>query len=110
PGGFAAEACVKGPGAASSRINGCASSRATLSLAPSADAATFAADLGDGTLMDFDVLITGGDVVDGTGAARRKADVGINGARIAAVGKLEGSKAGTVVDASGLVVSPGFID
>ncbi|MEZ5421388.1 MAG: D-aminoacylase [Vicinamibacterales bacterium] len=58
----------------------------------------------------FDVLVRGGTVVDGTGAARRRADVGIVGGRIAAVGALDGATAAEVVDAAGLVVAPGFID
>jgi N-acyl-D-amino-acid deacylase len=48
--------------------------------------------------------------VDGTGAPRRRADVGISGAKVAAVGRLDGSNAGRLIDASGLVVAPGFID
>ena len=60
--------------------------------------------------MDFDVLITGGDVVDGTGARSARIDVGISGALIAAVGNLDGSRAGRTIDARGLVVVPGFID
>ena len=60
--------------------------------------------------MEFDVLIAGGDVVDGTGAPRRRADVGITGERIAAVDRLEDASAGRVIDARGLVVAPGFID
>jgi N-acyl-D-amino-acid deacylase len=58
----------------------------------------------------FDVLITGGRVVDGTGAAPRDGDVGIRAGRIAAVGKLSDAKAATVIDARGQVVAPGFID
>jgi N-acyl-D-amino-acid deacylase len=58
----------------------------------------------------FDVLITGGRVVDGTGAPWMLADVGILGDRIAAVGKLADRTAKTRIDASGLVVAPGFID
>ncbi len=58
----------------------------------------------------FDVLITGGRVVDGTGAPWTHADVGIIGDRIAAVGNLSDRPAATRVDASGLVVAPGFID
>ena len=58
----------------------------------------------------FDVLITNGRVVDGTGAPWYRADVGIIGDRIAAIGQLAGRDARTRVDASNLVVSPGFID
>jgi N-acyl-D-amino-acid deacylase len=57
----------------------------------------------------FDLLIKGGRVVDGTGAPARDADVGVSDGRIAAIGALDGD-AGTVIDASGLVVAPGFID
>jgi len=58
----------------------------------------------------FDVLITGGEVVDGTGAASRKADVAIEGDRIAAIGNLAGASARRTIDATGKAVSPGFID
>src|ERR1700704_5014575 len=60
--------------------------------------------------MDFDVLITGGEVVDGSGAPRTRQDVGIAGGRVAAVDRLEGAWAARVIDARGLVVAPGFID
>jgi N-acyl-D-amino-acid deacylase len=59
---------------------------------------------------DFDVLIRGADVVDGTGAARARLDVAIAGDRIAAVDRLDDAQAGRVIDATGLVVAPGFID
>jgi N-acyl-D-amino-acid deacylase len=58
----------------------------------------------------FDVVIRGGTVYDGTGAAGRPADVGIRGDRIAAVGDLARARAKTVVDATGLAVAPGFIN
>ena len=58
----------------------------------------------------FDVLIKNGTVYDGTGGAPFKADVGIRGDRIVAVGDLKGAQARTVVDASGLAVAPGFIN
>ena len=58
----------------------------------------------------FDVLISNGRIVDGTGAPWFRADVGINGDRISAIGELAGRKATTTIDASNLVVSPGFID
>lgn len=58
----------------------------------------------------FDVLIRGGQVLDGTGSPAIRADVGIAGGRIAAVGDLAGRAADRVIDAGGLVVAPGFID
>ena len=58
----------------------------------------------------FDILITGGRVLDGTGNPAFPADVGIRGGRIAAVGRLAGARAARVVDARGRTVTPGFID
>ena len=58
----------------------------------------------------FDILITGGRIVDGTGAPWFAGDVGIVGDRIAAVGHLAGQSAKTTIDATNLVVAPGFID
>jgi N-acyl-D-amino-acid deacylase len=58
----------------------------------------------------FDVIIRGGSVYDGTGSAPRRADVGLRGDQISAVGDLSGAKAGTIVDATGLAVVPGFIN
>ena len=58
----------------------------------------------------FDVIIRGGTVYDGTGSPGRRADVGIRGDRIAAVGDLAGGQASNVVEAAGLAVSPGFIN
>jgi len=58
----------------------------------------------------FDVLITGGRVIDGSGSPWVAADVGIVNGRITRVGRLSGATATTRVDASGLVVAPGFID
>lgn len=58
----------------------------------------------------FDLLITGGQVIDGSGAPARRADVGVFGDRIVEVGDLTGRTAGRVIDATGLVVTPGFID
>ena len=63
--------------------------------------------------MNPDVLITGGRVVDGTGNPWIYADVALVGDRVAAVvapGQIAASAAREVVDASGLVVCPGFID
>jgi N-acyl-D-aspartate/D-glutamate deacylase len=58
----------------------------------------------------FDVVIRGGIVYDGTGSPGRRADVGLRGDRIAAVGDLASLPAGSVIDASGLAVAPGFIN
>ena len=58
----------------------------------------------------FDLLIRHGDLIDGTGSARRKADIGVAGDRIAAVGDLAEASAAVEADASGRVVCPGFID
>ena len=58
----------------------------------------------------FDVLIRGGTVYDGEGGAPQKADVGIVGDKITAVGPSLRGKARTVVDAKGLAVAPGFIN
>jgi N-acyl-D-aspartate/D-glutamate deacylase len=59
---------------------------------------------------DLDLLVRGGQVVDGTGAPPVRADVGIRGDRIVAVGDLAGRTARRSIDAAGLVVAPGFID
>ena len=58
----------------------------------------------------LDVLITGGTVVDGTGADGVKGDVGIAGDRIVLVGDAKGRAAKRTIDASGKIVCPGFID
>src|SRR5260221_1339024 len=58
----------------------------------------------------FDILIRGGLVVDGTGAAARKADVGVLNGKIFAVSNELKEKSAQIIDASGLVVAPGFID
>jgi N-acyl-D-aspartate/D-glutamate deacylase len=58
----------------------------------------------------FDVLITGGEVLDGTGTPATRADVGITGDRVTAVGALAGQAAKRTIDATGRVVAPGFID
>ena len=58
----------------------------------------------------FDLLIRGGQLIDGSGAAARTADVGVRGAEVAAVGDLAGVSAREVVSAEGRIVCPGFID
>ena len=60
--------------------------------------------------MTFDLLIRGGTVVDGTGAPGFVADVGIVGDRIHTVGDLSAAQARDIIDATGLIVAPGFVD
>ena len=57
----------------------------------------------------LDLLLTGGIVVDGSGAPGRRADVGVQNGRIVAIGQIT-DQAATVVDATGKVITPGFID
>ncbi len=60
--------------------------------------------------MAFELLIRNGTVVDGTGAPACQADVGIAAGRIVEVGKRLTGKAQSIIDASNLIVSPGFVD
>ncbi len=63
-------------------------------------------------ISKLDILIRGGNVIDGTGKDAFKADVGIAGDRVVFVGDAakENLQAGIVIDAAGLIVAPGFID
>jgi N-acyl-D-amino-acid deacylase len=63
-----------------------------------------------GAQPPFDLIIADGHVIDGTGSPWYTADVGIRAGRIAAIGKLRNAAAKQRVDATGLVVAPGFID
>jgi N-acyl-D-amino-acid deacylase len=58
----------------------------------------------------FDILITGGRVIDGSGLPWFRADIGVRGDRIAAVGPLSDAPARDRLDAAGHIVAPGFID
>ena len=62
--------------------------------------------------QEYDVVILGGTVVDGTGAARFRADVAVSGGRIALISRdgLDPAQGRTVIHAEGQVVTPGFID
>jgi dihydroorotase/N-acyl-D-amino-acid deacylase len=69
-----------------------------------------AAGLGPARRADYDLVIAGGRVVDGTGAPWFRADLGVVGDRIAAVGDLSGARAQRRIEAKDQVVAPGFID
>ena len=58
----------------------------------------------------FDLLVSGGRVLDGTGNPWIRADIGVRDGRIAALGDLAGATADRVIDATGRYISPGFID
>jgi N-acyl-D-amino-acid deacylase len=62
------------------------------------------------TAETFDVLIRNGRVMDGTGNPWIRADLGIRDGRIAAIGRLDGARARTTIDAADRLVTPGFID
>ena len=68
-----------------------------------------AADVGKSQLFDYDLLIRGGTVFDGSGNPGVIGDVGVRGDRIVAIGDINGRSARTI-EASGLYVTPGFID
>lgn len=59
--------------------------------------------------MAHDVIIRNGTLIDGTGAAGKRADLAIDGERIAAIGKIDGN-APLEIDATGKLVTPGFVD
>ena len=58
---------------------------------------------------DYDLRIVGGTLIDGSGAAGRRADVGVRGGKVVALGELTG-RAEETIDAAGRVVAPGFVD
>ena len=57
-----------------------------------------------------DIILRGGTVIDGSGQPGRRADVAIKGARIVALGDLSNTKAKQIINASGKIICPGFID
>jgi N-acyl-D-aspartate/D-glutamate deacylase len=61
-------------------------------------------------MPQFDTIVKNGTIVDGTRVPRYRADIGIKNGKIAKIGRLNASDATKVVDASGLIVAPGFID
>ena len=64
----------------------------------------------EGQSRELDLLIRNGQLLDGSGAPARTADVAISGDRIVAIGQLAERPARRTIDASGLIVAPGFID
>jgi N-acyl-D-amino-acid deacylase len=58
----------------------------------------------------FDIIIKEGEIIDGTGRARYRADIGIVGDRITAIGELGSEPARTAISAAGKIVAPGFVD
>lgn len=60
--------------------------------------------------QDFDLLITNGKIIDGTGNSWFFGDIGVKNGKITAVGHLKNSSATKTLDATGLIVAPGFID
>ena len=60
--------------------------------------------------MEYDLIIRGGTLVDGTGGPSQKADLGVVKGRIAKIGDLSNDEAGEIIDATGKIVTPGFVD
>jgi N-acyl-D-amino-acid deacylase len=58
----------------------------------------------------FDIVITNGHIIDGTGSPWYSGDIGIRGGKIAAIGNLAGAQRTRSIDVHGMVVAPGFID
>jgi len=79
-------------------------------IACAAGLSLYAAAIGAQQSASYDVVIRGGQIVDGTGNPWFAGDVAIRNGRIAAVGALRNAQAARVVDATGRVVAPGFID
>jgi len=61
-------------------------------------------------IVDYEIIITNGRVIDGTGNPWINVDIGVSNGKISSVGKLDISQAALVIDATGLIVAPGFID
>ncbi len=61
-------------------------------------------------MAEFETVITGGTIIDGLRTPRFTADIGIKGGRVAYIGRLQPHEGDEVIDASGLIVAPGFVD
>jgi N-acyl-D-amino-acid deacylase len=71
---------------------------------------SLAAARAGGALTQFDIIIKNGHIIDGTGSPWYAGDLGIRNGKIVAIGKLDAALSNRVIDASGKVVAPGFID
>ena len=60
--------------------------------------------------MDHDLIISGGEVIDGTGTPAHRADIAIDAGRISRIGDLSGAGAAQQINATGKLVTPGFVD
>jgi N-acyl-D-amino-acid deacylase len=60
--------------------------------------------------VSFDLILKNGWVIDGSGGPPFRADLGVSGEKIAALGRLDGAEAGKTLDVAGRYVAPGFID
>ncbi|MBT5333623.1 amidohydrolase family protein [Pseudomonadales bacterium] len=60
--------------------------------------------------MEYDLIISGGTVIDGTGAEGKRADIAVSNGRIARIGDLSADSAAQTIDATNKVVTPGFVD
>ena len=60
-------------------------------------------------MADYDLVVRGGTVADGTGSGLRESDVAVKDGRIVAIGKVKAS-GDEEIDAKGLLVTPGFVD
>src|SRR5262245_55763228 len=61
-------------------------------------------------MPEFDLVLRGGMIVDGSGSPRYRADLGIRNGRIAMIGRLKAHEGEQALDAGGLIVAPGFVD
>ncbi|MCJ7485010.1 MAG: amidohydrolase family protein, partial [Candidatus Aminicenantes bacterium] len=59
---------------------------------------------------EFDLLITGGTIYDGTGGPPFRADIGVSDGSVRSIGRIRASRAATIIKAEGMAISPGFID
>lgn len=87
-----------------------ASAAASASVAIGAPTSVLAAPAVHARRQDVDLLVRGGLMIDGTGADGRAVDVAITGGRVSAIGAGLSASAREIIDASGLVVAPGFVD